>query len=185
MGTLFIVRHGQDIDSAAGVLNGRRDTRLTNLGRTQARVAAKQLRRYGLRTIYSSPLVRARETAKIIAEKNKIGKLFLNPMLIEREYGILAGKPIKDIPKYATETLNNSGTIYFLRAPGVERYPALYARARTFIRALKKRHKGESVLVVAHASIGKMLSAATRRLPWRDALKEPQFRHGEIIRLDF
>ncbi|MEK9201702.1 MAG: phosphoglycerate mutase family protein [Patescibacteria group bacterium] len=43
MSKIFLVRHGQDLDNATGILNGKRDTELTELGREQVRKVAEKL----------------------------------------------------------------------------------------------------------------------------------------------
>jgi probable phosphoglycerate mutase len=84
---IYVARHGQDVDNANGILNGRRDGELTLLGREQAYDVARKMYGAGFRlsppssssmssscssttvlgAIYSSPLRRARETAEIFA----------------------------------------------------------------------------------------------------------------------
>ena len=43
MRKIFVIRHGQDTDNVRGILNGRRDTDLTDLGRQQAILAGQKL----------------------------------------------------------------------------------------------------------------------------------------------
>lgn len=52
-----------------------------------------------------SLLICTYQTARIIA--NKIGKseVITNKIFIERDFGALTGKPIKDIPLYSTDSL--------------------------------------------------------------------------------
>ena len=69
---LLFVRHGQDLDNSRGLINGRRDTPLSEVGRTQAVRVAEQLRPEGINCVYSSPLQRATQTASIIAERIKL-----------------------------------------------------------------------------------------------------------------
>ena len=62
---IFLARHGQDEDNARGLLNGRRDEPLTDLGIIQANKLAQEIKDIGLKfdVIYSSPLQRAFETS--------------------------------------------------------------------------------------------------------------------------
>lgn len=105
MSKIFLVRHGQDTDNAVGILNGRRDTELTELGREQARQVAEKLRDNGVQIICASPLKRAYETARIIAEALKVDEVIVDKHLIERDFGILSGKPVSDIPKHTSKIL--------------------------------------------------------------------------------
>jgi len=62
------VRHGETDDNAAARFQGRLDTQLNDRGREQSRALAQRLRGEGLRALYTSPLRRARETARIVGD---------------------------------------------------------------------------------------------------------------------
>ncbi|SMC22647.1 probable phosphoglycerate mutase [Andreprevotia lacus DSM 23236] len=64
----YFLRHGETDWNAAYRAQGRQDIPLNTRGRQQARDAALRLHDCGIRTICSSPLLRARETADIIAQ---------------------------------------------------------------------------------------------------------------------
>ncbi len=66
---LVIVRHGQTAANIAGLLVGRQDVLLTDLGHQQARRAAEAVAPLGPDALVSSPLQRARQTARPIAER--------------------------------------------------------------------------------------------------------------------
>ena len=184
MGKLFIVRHGQDEDNANGILNGRRNQPLTSLGREQARTVTEKLHTYKIDIIYSSPLKRAFETAQIIGAKLKINDILIHEHLIEREFGILSGKPISDIPLFAKKILKTDRVNYFLEAQGAEKFPDLYKRAQKNLYEIKEKNINENVLVVAHGDIGKMLRAAHHRWTWREGLKKPYFENTGILELN-
>ena len=65
---VLLVRHGETDDNAAARFQGRRDTQLNERGREQSRALAHALRDEGLRALYTSPLGRARETARILGD---------------------------------------------------------------------------------------------------------------------
>ena len=184
MGKLFIVRHGQDEDNANGILNGRRNQPLTTLGREQAQTVAKKLHSYKIDIIYSSPLKRAFETAQIIAAKLKKNDILIHEHLIEREFGILSGKPISDIPLFAKKILKTDRVNYFLEAQGAEKFPDLYKRAQKILYEIKEKHINENVLVVAHGDIGKMMRAVHHKWTWEEGLKKPYFENTGILELN-
>jgi len=66
---IVLVRHGQTAANIAGLLVGRQDVLLTELGHQQARRAAEALAPLAPEALVSSPLQRARQTAKPIAER--------------------------------------------------------------------------------------------------------------------
>jgi len=74
---IYLARHGQDTDNIAGILNGRRNESLTEKGIEQAHETADKIKKVGISfdVVYSSPLQRAFETAKIITARSK--KIFV------------------------------------------------------------------------------------------------------------
>jgi len=154
---MYLVRHGQDEDNANRILNGRRDTSLTDLGKSQARDTALKLKNFNIDVVYSSPLKRAYETARIITKEIGVDEIICDQHLIERDFGILTGKPFSGIEKYTTKILEIDKVKYFLEVDGAESFPALYKRAEKILSEIRERHKNKSVLVVSHGDIGKMI----------------------------
>jgi broad specificity phosphatase PhoE len=94
---LIIVRHGQTDANARGVLLGRADPPLDQIGRTQVSAVAAALAPLRRDTrIISSPLRRARETAAIIARE---GDVEIDERWIELDYGTFEGTPVADVPE--------------------------------------------------------------------------------------
>jgi broad specificity phosphatase PhoE len=87
---LYVVRHGQTERSARMIYSGRADVALTPTGSEQARLAAEKLAAAGVDAIYSSPLVRAQETAWAIAAATG-APFVVEPRLIEVDYGPIEG----------------------------------------------------------------------------------------------
>lgn len=183
MSKLFLVRHGQDADNAAGVLNGRRDTELTELGQEQARQVAEKLRDNDVQIIYTSPLKRAYETASIIAKKLGIDEVIADEHLIERDFGILTGKPVADIPKYTDRILPTDRVNYFLEVKGAEDFPTLLKRGKKILDEIRQRHLDKNVLMVTHGDIGKMIRAAYHGWTWENGLKTPYFDNTGVLEL--
>lgn len=184
MNKIFLVRHGQDTDNAAGILNGRRDTELTGLGRQQAKQVAEKLRDNGIQIIYASPLRRAYETARIIAEKLGIDEVIVDEHLIEREFGILTGKLLVDIPKYTDKILPADRVNYFLEVEGAEDFPTLLKRGKKILQEIKQRHPdNKNILIVTHGDIGKMIRAAYHGWSWDEGLKTPHFANTGVLEL--
>src|SRR5690242_2861972 len=114
---LLFVRHGQDEDNAARILNGQRNRPLTVLGRQQAKHAARRLSVLAPDFIYTSPLTRAYETAMIIAELLGVRNVTNVPGLVERDFGVLTGKSYDDIDTHATKVIEAHGFKVFVEAP--------------------------------------------------------------------
>ena len=65
--TIVLVRHGETDWNRENRFQGHADTQLNEAGRAQARALALELAGESFRTVYSSPLLRAHETAAILA----------------------------------------------------------------------------------------------------------------------
>ena len=180
---LILVRHGQDEDSALGILNGRRDPALTAQGRVQALEAAARLRSENVSVIYSSPLRRASQTASIIAEKIGAPGVRIEDGLVEREYGVLTGRPVSDIPRVASSIHELNGFRFVLDARGAESYVDLWERAGKTMRRISKGHDAATVLIVAHNEINKMIRANFNDENWDAEIQRPPLAYGEFITL--
>jgi broad specificity phosphatase PhoE len=88
---LVLVRHGQTESSKRRAYSGRADVALTELGRSQARDAAAQIAAgTGADHVFSSPLSRARDTGRAIAEATG-APLTVDERLTEVDYGDFEG----------------------------------------------------------------------------------------------
>lgn len=180
---IYLVRHGQDQDNVNNILNGRRDRSLTGQGREQAKITASKLKDKKIQRIYASPLKRAHETAVIIAEELSIGGVIIDGDLIERDFGILTGRPVEDIPRYTDKILATDKVNYFLEVEGAEDFPSVYQRARRFLEKIQKGYSDVNILVVTHGDIGKMLRAVYRGWTWERGLAMPYFDNADVIDL--
>jgi len=182
----YIARHGQDKDNECGILNGHRNTLLTDLGRRQAIEAGKKLKDKRIDVIWSSPLVRTFDTAAIIAEQ--IGfpcaQIVKCEDLIERNFGILTGKPLSDILALPPERILKTDKVnYFLEAEGAENFSVLLSRGKAVLELVKELPQGKTVLLVTHGDIGKMIQAAYYNWTWEDGLKKPYFANTDVLEL--
>jgi broad specificity phosphatase PhoE len=91
---LYVFRHGETDWNKEKRCQGWIDIPLNNAGIEQANNLANALESIGLDVIYSSPLSRTFETAKIVAKSNN-SKILTNNDLIERNCGVLSGKIVR------------------------------------------------------------------------------------------
>jgi len=183
MSVIYIVRHGQDLDNANKILNGERDEPLTPIGREQVKAAGARLQKKDIEFIYSSPTLRTRQTAEIIAEIIGIDEVKIEPELIERDFGILTGRPIADIPKYSKHIFVGDKINYFLDGEGVESCGDLLIRAKQVLDKIIALHPDNNILLVTHGGTGKMIEAAWYGWTWEHALTTPYFDNADIIEL--
>jgi len=183
---IYLARHGQDRDNASGILNGRRDEPLTELGLEQAKTLAKEIvvAKLSFDVTYSSPLRRAYVTAQTITDALGIAKPIIMPDLIERDFGVMTGKLTKDIAKLCSpEILQADPITYFLSPEGAETFPDLMKRGRRIIKEIQERHKDGSILLVGHGDFGKMIYAAYYNLDWKSVLRMFHFGNSELLLL--
>ena len=99
MSDLVVVRHGRTAANARGLLLGRLDVPLDDVGRAQAEQVAGAVLAHAERTrtpvaaVVSSPLERTRQTAEAFGLPVRVDE-----RLIELDYGALDGTPLTDVP---------------------------------------------------------------------------------------
>jgi hypothetical protein len=87
---VYLVRHGQTPLNESGVLRGLADPPLDETGRRQAQRLGAVLGPRGLAAVFSSPLVRARQTAQPAAERAGLD-VAVDQCLLDRDYGPWTG----------------------------------------------------------------------------------------------
>ncbi len=183
---IYLARHGQDMDNAKGILNGRRDEPLSEKGIEQANKVADKIKTTGIHFdyVYSSPLQRAYKTAEIITDTLGISKPEVLHDLIERDFGIMTGQPQSKVKEMCFPDIIQSDTItYFLNPEGAETFPQLVERAKKLLVMLQAKHKDENILLVTHGDFGKMIYAAYYNLDWKNVLNMFHFGNSELLEL--
>lgn len=181
---IYIARHGQDEDNKNGILNGHRDQPLTETGKSQAKWLGKSIADLGLRfeSVYSSPLQRAYETAKVISSSTGSPNPQKEQLLIERDFGVMTGQKVADIKKMCAPDIIKSDTItYFLNPEGAETFPDLLERGRRIVEWVKSNHQFGNILLVTHGDIGKMVYYAYYNLSWPDVLIMFHFGNSDLL----
>lgn len=185
MTTIYIARHGQNEDNVQRILNGHRDLPLTDLGRQQAQGLAQKIHddsELNFDVVYASPLSRAHETAKIVASKAQLPEPVIYDDLIERDFGIMSGRLETEIEAMcAPDIIKTEKVTYFLNPEGAETFPELLGRGQRILDFMKASHPDQTVLLVCHGDIGKMIYAAASGMPWQQALTEFYFSNTDII----
>ena len=179
MHQLFLLRHGQSIANAEKKVCGSLDSPLSELGKLQAHEAGKNAKRFfAFDLIVTSPLIRARVTATIIA--NEIGlhnnRIIVLDDLRERHLGSLEGVDYADAPQH------NGNYEDAENAPGIEPISQLYQRAQTVLQQLKDRPES-SLLIICHNGIGRMLQTVAQGGQPLGLYDQPRLDNAIIYRL--
>jgi probable phosphoglycerate mutase len=159
MTRLLVVRHGQSEWNATGRWQGRADPPLTDEGRRQSKVAGGALGTFD--AVVASPLLRAAETATIIAERLGIGPVLTDPDLVERDAGEWQGLTRSQIQEGWPGFLDDGR-----RPPGYEPGDAMLARVLSALERISERMGDGDVLVVSHGGVVYALEEACGE-PWK------------------
>ncbi|WP_062408846.1 histidine phosphatase family protein [Paenibacillus naphthalenovorans] len=143
MTVLGFVRHGTTEWNLAGRMQGQMDTPLAEVGRIQARLLAERLQGEDWDAIISSDLIRARETAQLIADITGSPFIGVDSRLRERAFGQLEGTTTED-------RLLRWGENWRELDLGLESDEALLARWRSFLLDMERDHRGKRILIVSH-----------------------------------
>jgi broad specificity phosphatase PhoE len=143
---LLVIRHGQSEWNAVGRWQGHADPALSELGRRQAFLAAASIG--AVDAIVCSDLLRAAETAAIIAQQLGIGPVVVDDRLRERDAGEWTGLTHSEIED------RWPGWIEARRRPhGFESADAVLSRVLDSFAALQVASPGGSLLVVTHGGV--------------------------------
>lgn len=162
--TLVLVRHGETAWNAEGRVQGQTDVPLNDVGRAQAEALVPVLGAERFDAMYSSDLLRVRETAQPTARVLGLDAA-LDAGLRERHYGQFetltyvecAERFPAEFERFRAKELDfDFGT--------GESLQAFNARSMACVRAIAERHPGAEVLIFTHGGVLEMLlRAATAR----------------------
>jgi broad specificity phosphatase PhoE len=175
-----LARHGESEGNFAGSLQGSRfDTPLSARGRRQAEALAIRLADEGVDAVWSSPMVRAKETASVVAAPHGIS-LSIDADLVEFDWGIWSGRPFDGALEQEVSAVRarwRAGEIDLAPSDG-ESPSRAGLRAERFLSRLKGTG-ARAPLVVAHGRFNRILMAVVlgRSLARMDEIRQ---RNGSL-----
>ncbi|MEA1922954.1 MAG: 2,3-bisphosphoglycerate-dependent phosphoglycerate mutase [Pseudomonadota bacterium] len=175
MSILVLMRHGESLWNRENRFTGSVDVPLTAKGRAGAAKAALKCSGQRFDVAYCSPLSRAKETAELFLEAlDSAPPLIPEPLLIEKNYGILQGLN-KDRVKaiYGDETYNLWHRSYDIGPPGGESLYELGLRVQPFVKQVvgEDLRLGKNVLLVAHGNVIRSLVMLVEKLEPAEVVK--------------
>lgn len=148
--TLYFIRHGYSTANVRALFVGHLDVPLTEQGQEQARRTAEYVAQFPLDALYSSDLLRARQTAEPIAELTGLEPI-LERDLREYFFGDLEGVPFPEYEKTNPEFCALWAKDFSrLVPPGGERPADLLARATRVLERIARENEGKVVAIVTH-----------------------------------
>ena len=159
---VVLVRHGQTESSERLAYSGRADVALTAHGREQAQAVARELAGAGIDAVFSSPLSRARDTAKAIADASGLS-VTVDERLTEIDYGGFEGLDRAGASERFGRAFDDWRADPFgSPVPGMEPLPDALGRARAAVGAALAA--GERPVIVGHQGILRVVLIALGRL---------------------
>lgn len=158
---IIFVRHGQSVKNLIGLFSDEvNDLPLTSQGKKEAAKAGERLKSEGVNFIYSSPVLRTKQTAEIISKAVGGVEIVEAPELIEVDSGTWDGKTIhdKNIKKERDEYLNLSVEERYVakRGHNGESWMDVEKRVKKIIDRVMEEHKGKTVVLVSHMGVNTM-----------------------------
>lgn len=145
---LYIIRHGQTANNKKKLLQGRSDMSLNEKGLEQAKAASELFTSIGVKfdKVYTSPLIRAIETANAIADGAEV---IVDDRLIEMDYGPYEGMDLTSpSPEVMAFFMDFAGT----PAPdGMEQLGSVVGRLGEFLEEIREEAVEKDILISTHA----------------------------------
>ena len=149
--TIYLTRHGQTLWNLEKRLQGRGNSPLTEEGIERAKELSDRLKNIHIDSIYSSPIERAFETAKII-KGNKDIEIVTDNGFMEMSFGDYEGRRtdeiMKENPSWDINLIMKGNTE--LSAPNGENLGEVRIRVANTMNKIIKANIGKTILIVAH-----------------------------------
>lgn len=180
--TICLVRHGRTSLNAEGRFRGRRDPPLDHRGVTEASKAARVLLDEDVDALFTSPLLRAVQTAEIIDRAAGVGVITVS-LLTDADYGRWEGLTPDEARAADPEAFD-----LLMREPrrasmpGGESLPDVERRVLEGLAWAAKMHPGGTIAAVSHEIPIRLVIAALASIdgsePW-----DVELQTGAIVRL--
>lgn len=160
--TIYIFRHGQTDYNVSRRVMGQLDIPLNETGIAQAVELAEKIANMHIEAIYTSPLLRAKQTAQIVADKNNI-KIITDDRLKERNNGVLQGHIVHGTDNPAEYQTDYNQLELFLpvaqlndnnwKPDGGESRTECWERAKKAITTIVKNTPYDTIAISTHSVI--------------------------------
>ena len=155
---LYVVRHGETIWNVERKVQGITDIPLTEKGMKEAEELQELISTLNIDVVISSPLERARETAKILVDF----KLPINTddRIKERDWGMNEGALIDAVDRWdCWDVVLNT------KVQNIECIQDFMYRVSNFIEEIKIKHKDKNVLIVTHSAVSRVIHYLLGTIP--------------------
>jgi broad specificity phosphatase PhoE len=160
MTSIYLVRHGQTAWNKEEIFRGRTDVPLDETGLKQAELAGQYFKGMEIHGIYSSPLSRAWQTAQKIAQ---FQNLKVEPLegILDMSFGNWEGHAHQEIRKMDGKTYRQwVESPHLVKLPGGESLDDVRGRAMGTLEKVIRKHQRETLILVSHRVVCKVLICA-------------------------
>lgn len=182
--TIYLVRHAQTEWNEQGIVQGWKDSPLTQDGIVKAEMLGERLKEMSLDAVYASPSERAVKTAKIVSGF-PAAAIKKEKRLMELNYGSWDGRPAEAIQKEEEAKV----TTFFkephlFEAPGGDTFSALQQRAASAWESMINTHQEGRILLVSHSGTLKCLLAYLKEEPLKHFWNAPPLANCSLTHIE-
>lgn len=178
---LCIARHGETDWNISGILQGWLDVPINEQGRRQAHELAAAFAGSGFAALWSSPLIRARETAEIVAAALGLPAPACHDGIKERHFGAIQGIPKSELadlnPLLLQQILRRNPAAEFEEGESMDEFAD---RVLAGFADIGVKHRGERVLVITHGWVMDVVTRHIEGLP-RSTILNHKRKNGESV----
>ena len=168
---IYFIRHGETIWNKEKKIQGQSDIPLNEYGRELAHITADALKDIPFDIVYSSPLIRAKETAEILT-KNRNLEIHEDSRLVEMSFGEGEGESLPEIHAHPEMKLHNfiHNPGNYIPPAGGETFEELYTRCKSFIEEiiLPAEKKYDTMLLIGHGALIRGMIHCINNRPSKD-----------------
>jgi broad specificity phosphatase PhoE len=175
---LYLTRHGETDWNAQHRVMGKADIELNATGIEQAKNILNELPKFKIDMIISSPLIRARQTAEILAQPIA-SKIILDDRISERDFGEFEGQNRSDFDFSGFWSYKNNYS--YQRAENIRDF---FARVNKFLDEIKHNHKDKNILLVTHGGTSIAIHSYFKGIPADDNLLSFGIGNCEIVNIN-
>ena len=191
----YLLRHGEALNNKKEIYSSYPEKKpfpLTEKGKKQVEAIAQKLKKEKIDLIFSSDLLRTKQTAEIIGKALGIKPIY-DERLREIDTGRFNGKPIKEGNKFFNPENKLSQKELLLKKynqgfPEGETYFQVRARMFDFIKEVEKRYQNKKILIISHKIPLLMLESLSFGLSDKEMMKpkkEWKIEEGELKKWEY
>lgn len=173
MTTVYLIRHAEAEGNLYRRIHGQYDSLITTRGTKQIAELEKRFANVRVDVVYSSDLLRARETAGAI-HKSKDLELVLSQQLREVSMGAWEDLTWGEVERFEPEQLEHfNNNPAFWKVDGCEDFYSLQKRLTSAIHSIAAKHEGKTVAVVSHGSAIRTYLSGALNIPPQEIMRIP------------